>query len=198
MSLYSARMFQSSFGCKFTSFLFISPLLVEGLKCHKVNETLVFGSSWRFWLDTLHGFIFFILLFHCLMQRCWASNFLKEGYSCTIVCFPISLHNRFSVPLSWHQLQEYVTYIYFLFYHMLSQEFSSLQDYESIKMEKIGSFRLHQTYFSWLMLSESHAQSGFRHCSNISRVDIISLTPLSAVTVPGLEKEATLFAHADI
>lgn len=193
MSLYSARTFQSSFECKFASFLFISPLLVEDLKCHKVNETLVFGSSWRFQLDTLRRFVFFILLFHCLMQRCWASNFLKEGYSYTIVRFPISLQNTFSVPLGWHQLQEYVTYIYFLFYHMLSQEFSSLQDYETIKMKKIGSFRLHQVYFSWLMLSESHAQSGFRQCSNISRVGIIPLTPLSAVTVPELGEGGHIF-----
>lgn len=186
-------MFPSNYGCEFTSFLFISPLLVEGLKCHKVNETLGFGSSWRFQLDPLHSFLFFILLFHCLMQRCWASNFLKEGYSCTVVHFPISLHNRFSVPLGWHQLQEYVTYIYILFYHMCSQEFSSLQDYETIKMKKIGSFRLHQTYFSWLMLPESHAQSGFRQCSNTPRVSVIPLTPLSAATVPRLGEGGHIF-----
>lgn len=43
------------------------------------------------------------------------------------------------------------------------------------------------------MLSESHAQSGFRQCSNISGVGIIPLTPLSAVAVPGCQKEATSF-----
>jgi len=50
MLLYSAGMFQSNFGCKFTSFLFVSPFSVEGLKSHEVNETLVFGSNWRFQL----------------------------------------------------------------------------------------------------------------------------------------------------
>lgn len=55
------------------------------------------------------------------------------------------------------------------------------------------SFRLHQTYFSWLMLTESHAQSGFRQCSNISRVGIIPLTSLSAVTVPGLGERGHIF-----
>lgn len=92
----------------------------------------------------------------------------------------------FLVPLGWCQLQEYVTYIYFLFYRKVSQGFPSLQDYITIKMKKIGSFGLHRTYFLWLMLSESHAQSGFRQCSNISGVSIIPLTPLLAVTVPGL------------
>lgn len=57
----------------------------------------------------------------------------------------------------------------------------------------MGSFRLYQRYFSWLVLSESHAQSGFRQCSNISGVGIIPLTPLSAVAVPGCQKEATSF-----
>lgn len=51
-------------------------------------------------------------VFSCLIKRCWTSNFLKEGYSYTL-CFPISLHNTFSVPLGWHQLQEYVTSIHF-------------------------------------------------------------------------------------
>lgn len=172
----------------------ISPLLVESFKCHKVNKILVFGSSWTFQLGTSCSFIFSILLFLRLIQIHWASNFLKGGYSCTTVSFPVSLHNTFSVPLGWHQLQEYVPYIYFLFYHMFSQEFSSLQDYETIKMRKmIGSFRLHQMFFSWLMLSESHAQSGFRQCSNISRLSIIPLTVLSAVTVPGLGEGGHIF-----
>lgn len=120
-------------------------------------------------------------------------TFLKEECSHTIVRFSISLHNRFSVPLGWHQLQEYVTCIYFLFYHMVSQGFWSLQDYVTIKMKKIGSFGLYRTYFLWLMLSESHAQSGFRQCSNISGVSITPLTPLLAVTVPGLGEAGHIF-----
>lgn len=86
-----------------------------------------------------------------------------------------------------------VCYVSFLFYHMLFQEFLSLQDYETIKMKKMRSFRLHQTYFSWLMLTESHAQSGFRQCSNISRGGIILLAPLSAVTVSGLGERDHIF-----
>lgn len=116
MPFYSVRMVENSFGCKFTSMLFIF-FSVSG--SFKVSSSKWASGLWvklNILLSSLCSFIFFFSFFHCLMQRCWAANFLKEEYSCSIVHFPISLHNRFSVPLGWHQLQEYVTHFFFFFF----------------------------------------------------------------------------------
>lgn len=90
--------------------VYFFPVLVEVLKCHQVSGLWV---KLNVLLSSFCSFLFFISFFHCLMQRCWAANFLKEEYSCSIVDFPISLHNRFSALLGWHQLQEYVTHFFF-------------------------------------------------------------------------------------
>ena len=144
MLLYSAGMFQSNFGCKFTSFLFVSPFSVEGLKSHEVNETLVFGSNWRFQLDMLSSFVFLILHFHCLMQRCWGSNFLNQGILVVLFASLYLCTTDFQSHWASTSCKKMLLTFIFLFYHMLSQEFSSLQDSETIKVNNIGSFRLHQ------------------------------------------------------
>lgn len=174
--------------------VYFFPVLVEVLKCHQVNEPLVFGSSWMF---CLAHFVAFYFLSHFFIVSCRDVELLTFWKKSILVLLLISLY-LYTTDFQPHwagtncknMLLTFFSPVLFFLNHVLSQEFSSLQDYETIKMKKIGSFGLHWTYSSWLMLSESHAQSGFRQCSNISRV---SITPLSAVTVPGLGEGGHIF-----